>query len=56
MEAINLWIILPISFLGLVIWVGSFVYFMLSTIKSDPKEIKYRTDSHQSMGILPKKI
>ena len=56
MEEINLWIVLPLSFLGLVFWVGGFVYFMLSTIKSDPKEIKYRKDSNQTMGILPTRV
>ena len=53
---INLWIILPISFLGFVIWVGGFVYMFLNIMRSDPREIEFRSDSNQSTGILPKKL
>lgn len=53
---INLWIILPISFLGFIIWVGGFVFMFLNIMRSDPREIEFRNDSGQSMGILPKKL
>ena len=53
---INLFIILPLSFLGFVVWVGGFVFMFLNIMRSDPREIEFRSDSGQSMGILPKKL
>ena len=53
---INLFILLPLSFLGFVVWVGGFVFMFLNIMRSDPREIEFRSDSNQSSGLLPKKL
>jgi len=47
---------IPFSIFVFVLWVGGFVYMFLNIMRNDPREIKFRTDSGDSMGILPKKI
>ena len=39
---INLWVVLPISFLALVTWVGSYVFIMLNVMRVDPREQENR--------------
>ena len=39
---INLWVVLPVSFLALVIWVGSYVFIMLNVMRADPREQEFR--------------
>jgi len=53
---IDLYIVLPLAFLFFVYWVGGFVYMFLNIMRSDPREIEFRNDSGQSMGILPKNL
>jgi len=53
---INLFIVLPLSFLGLVYWVGTFVFMLLKIMSSAPNEIEFRKDAGESMGIWPKKL
>ena len=53
---IDLWVVLPLCILGFVIWVGFYVYITLTVIKLDPREIKYRKESGQNLGILPEKL
>ncbi|MFK5938116.1 MAG: hypothetical protein QM497_06930 [Sulfurimonas sp.] len=52
MQEINLLIVLPLSFLGLVIWVGSYVFIMLSVMRADPREIEFRTESGQKNSLI----
>ena len=42
MEDINLWVVLPTSFLALVVWVGSYVFIMLNVMRVDPREQELR--------------
>jgi len=44
-EDINLLVVLPIAFLALVIWVGSYVFIMLNVMRVDPREQEYRKQS-----------
>jgi len=53
---INFFIIIPLSLFILVFWVGGFVFMFLNIMRSDPREIEFRADSGQSLGILPKKF
>jgi len=53
---INLFVVLPLTFLGMVYWVGTFVYMLLKIMSSAPNEIQFRKDAGESMGILPRKI
>ena len=53
---INLWVILPLCILGLILWVGFYIYITLTVIRLDPREIKYRKNSGKDLGILPDKI
>ena len=53
---INLFIIIPFSLFVLVFWVGGFVFMFLNIMRSDPREIEFRENSGQSLGILPKMI
>ena len=52
MEEINLLIVLPTAFLGLVIWVGSYVFIMLNVMRVDPREIEYRKQSGQKNSLI----
>lgn len=49
-------IAIPFSICVFVLWVGGFVYMFLNIMRNDPREIKFRTDSDESLDILPKKI
>ena len=53
---IDLFIVLPLAFLGMVYWVGMFVFMMLKIMSSAPNEIQFRKDAGESLGILPKKM
>ena len=52
MQEINLLIVLPLSFLGLVVWVGSYVFIMLNVMRVDPREIEYRKESGQPNSLI----
>ena len=52
MEDINLLVVLPVSFLALVVWVGSYVFIMLNVMRVDPREIEYRKDSGQKNNLI----
>jgi hypothetical protein len=52
MEDINLLIVLPTAFLGLVIWVGSYVFIMLNVMRVDPREIEFRKESGQADTLI----
>lgn len=49
-------IAIPFSIFVFVLWVGGFVYMFLNIMRNDPREIKFRQDANETMGILPKKI
>ena len=42
--------------LGLVFWVGMFVFNVLNIMRSDPREIEFRKDLGHTMGLVPKEI
>jgi len=39
-----------------ILWVGGFVYMFLNIMRNDPREIEFRGDAGETLGILPKKI
>ena len=49
---INLWIVLPLSFLALVIWVGSYVFIMLNVMRVDPREQEFRKKSGKQNSLI----
>ena len=53
---VNLYIVIPVTLIIFIYWVGGFVYMFLNIMRSDPREIEFRQDSGQSMGIIPKKL
>lgn len=53
---IDLWVVLPSCVLMFVLWVGIYVYMTLTVIRHDPREIKYRQESGNQLGILPEKL
>lgn len=53
---IDLWIVIPSCTLMFFSWVGLYVYMTLTVMKNDPREIQYRKDSGDEMGILPEKL
>jgi hypothetical protein len=53
MEEINLLVVLPTAFLGLVVWVGSYVFIMLNVMRVDPREKQFRKDSGQKDSLIP---
>jgi hypothetical protein len=52
MEEINLLVVLPTAFLGLVVWVGSYVFIMLNVMRVDPREKQFRKDSGQKDSLI----
>jgi len=56
MVDINLFIILPMAFGILVVWVGLYVYMMLNVMRVDPHEINNREKSGLSLHLIPKAI
>jgi len=53
---IDLFVVIPIASLVFIYWVGGFVFMFLNIMRSDPREIEFRKNSNQSMGILPKQL
>ena len=49
-------VVIALSFLGLVFWVGMFVFNVLNIMRSDPREIEFRKDLGHTMGLVPKDI
>jgi hypothetical protein len=49
-------IAIPFSIFVFILWVGGFVYMFLNIMRNDPREIQFRTDSDETLDILPKKI
>jgi len=49
-------IAIPFAIFVFVLWVGGFVYMFLNIMRNDPREIEFRTDSGETLGILPKKV
>ena len=47
---------IPSAIFVFVLWVGGFVYMFLNIMRNDPREIEFRTDAGETLGILPKKI
>lgn len=52
----NIGLVLSLTFLGMVCWIGTFVYMILNIMSSAPNEIQFRKDAGKTMGIWPKKI
>jgi len=53
---INLYVVIPISLIVLIYWVGGFLFMFLNIMRSDPREIEFRKNSNQSMGIIPRQL
>jgi len=49
-------IAIPFAIVVFILWVGGFVYMFLNIMRNDPREIKFRDDAGETLGILPKKI
>lgn len=55
MNAMSLYILLPIVFTFLVLVVGGYVFMFLNVMRSDPREKDFRKDHGHDSGLIPKK-
>ena len=51
----SLYILLPIVFIFLLIFVGGYVYMFLHIMRTDPREINFREVQGDDRGLVPKK-
>ena len=51
----NLFIILFVTFVFMVLFVGGYVYMFLHIMRNDPREIEFRKNSDEDSSLVPHK-